>query len=962
MVSPGNQSNDMGITSSQLQDQPVDKSTMEEPRRSKIKKGKSKKKSKKRSAELEDPVDQEQESARALIKLSGATLDDSRGPYYHEDLAASQQLMDDSSPTRPRDASNTDDPITGTLQKSHSRSKGDKKAKRKRKQDDDLAFRSSEEFLNGQDNPPGFPSTPPAQTDYEEPLDYRPTISQSSHQLDDIPTDDEEVAAYMQEYEHGTAGADPPTLPNDDIYSFSQQPPDASDQEDPQAATYSIYQPPTHVHTSPNTQEQRTKKRKRRTASILEDTENGQSRVAHEEGQNTLNTDLVGAFDKFFEENVNLANMFGDHEGHNMPIDPILHSMNALPPSADLSNLNGEDDQAMQNSDRAQRKAGSSRQSKRRRLEESQNGKAEGAPYFSPYALHPNQGNPQDRVLPGVEQLRHYGSPEFGSPFIDTLRQEDTEMTFNEPQPSKPPSRKKQGAVTKVNGNKTQNRDQKSESSKRPVKEISEKGGPFSSDEVSKLDKFRETYCGANDMPVRQFNDLIQQGMRGNAPTTALFNEVHEVLPYRPRMSVQKFCRRHFHNFSARGTWTPEEDEMLKQAVAEKGNSWKAVGEMIDRMPEDCRDRYRNYLVNSEYRNREQWTDAEVRNLAMAILECMQLMKDERRQKREAERGRSIAESESESDQAVEDMKLINWQTVSSRMGEHGGSRSRLQCSIKWNQVKAQDRNNILKAAKEAGDFESRKPDPNHKAWRMRRALKKVANMRSGDQYIFLLAVLNCGAPVEGNIPWKSLGDEGFRATWNATDKKAAWSKMKSSIPGSEFMDYRNVVHLLLTQTLSQDPHALDERWDPEVDGDVNETELKRQRKAERLEKKSDRKGKQREKTHVKKDRKENRSKKSSAIVQNSDEEDNLYAGNGRLDGSSCLVDNEMHDYNRFDAFATPSGAQRERNADGEDASNTADEREQLVENGNAGRADVLFYPEEVSVDLADRMQVLRDV
>ena len=116
--------------------------------------------------------------------------------------------------------------------------------------------------------------------------------------------------------------------------------------------------------------------------------------------------------------------------------------------------------------------------------------------------------------------------------------------------------------------------------------------------------------------------------------------------------------------------------------MAEKGTSWKVVGEMIERFPEDCRDRWRNYLIH-ENRITDNWTEAEVLNLASPISDCVQSMKIERRQRKEASYGPHVPYSDDELDEDHAPLKLLNWQAVSERMGAHGGSRSRLQCSTK---------------------------------------------------------------------------------------------------------------------------------------------------------------------------------------------------------------------------------------------------------------------------------------
>lgn len=247
---------------------------------------------------------------------------------------------------------------------------------------------------------------------------------------------------------------------------------------------------------------------------------------------------------------------------------------------------------------------------------------------------------------------------------------------------------------------------------------------------------------------------------------------------------------------------------------------------MIDRFAEDCRDRYRNYHVNATNRNREHWTEAEVKNLCWAVYDCMKEMKAERRKAREEKfDGRDVPDSEPESDQEVGELKLINWQAVSDRMGSAGGGRSRLQCSFKWGKLKTAERDRYWKDLKAVVNDKSRsiqrKSTQQDKHWRLRRARKKLDNMKTGDRYDFLQALATCGAVNIGNIPWRLLGDEEFRAKWRTVDRKAAWEKFKAEVPGSAEMDYRDVINRLLTKLLAKHSNQLDERWDPRKDGDM---------------------------------------------------------------------------------------------------------------------------------------------
>ncbi len=392
--------------------------------------------------------------------------------------------------------------------------------------------------------------------------------------------------------------------------------------------------------------------------------------------------------------------------------------------------------------------------------------------------------------------------------------------------------------ASKPRGNKTQQGGKKAKNYDPPLEQVARKGGVFTKTEIAKLDAFRDTYCRENQVTQSLFNQIIQSPARGHE---ALWSSIHEVIPYRTRMSSARFCRRRYHNFSARGVWTQSEDENLKQAVAAKGKSWKVIGEMIGRHEEDCRDRYRNYFVNAQHRNREQWTEAEVSNLCRAVHDCMMAMKEERKRTKMAKfQGREVPESELESDSEAADMKLINWQTVSDCMGPVGGGRSRLQCSSKWGSLKMEQRKNylkevddILKGKKAPQPHQNGKTSSRRKGWRLSKAHKTLNNMKAGDRFDFLQAFSGCRAIEEGNIPWKHLGNEDFRSRWTVSERKAALEKFKNEIPRGSTMGYRDVVNKMLTNLMAVSGDRLSERWDRKYDVDVN-VAMSEQRSAER--------------------------------------------------------------------------------------------------------------------------------
>ena len=422
-------------------------------------------------------------------------------------------------------------------------------------------------------------------------------------------------------------------------------------------------------------------------------------------------------------------------------------------------------------------------------------------PYYSPYASHRNQDQQEMATMPIDDELGRSHSTG-----IKTSRKK---------------SRLPKGTPSGQGGARTENKSLSGAEDVQNIdpiqrkQEISNAKGHLGPQEYALVEAYRDNYCREHGIGHREFNVLIQSQIRGNPHIKAMFNDFQELFPGQRITYIQRALRRKFHNFSARGTWTAEEDEELKNAVAEKGTSWKAVGEMIERYPEDCRDRWRNYLTR-ENRVTDQWTDAELLNLASAIYDCVQTMKVERRQSKVAKYGDNAPYSDDEWEEDVAPLKLLNWQAVSDRMGVHGGTRSRLQCSSKWGKIKEEDRERLLRNVRTSQPSQDLLGQAdghlNPASWRIKKASKKVVHMLAGDRYDLLQLILHSGAPTEGNIPWRLLGEPWWQERWTVTERKAAWLMMKSELPNAENMDYRDIVYHVMTPLLEQD---LSQRWDP---------------------------------------------------------------------------------------------------------------------------------------------------
>ena len=758
------------------------------------------------------------ESAHVSLKLSGDTVY-GKGQLSSENDLASLQLQTESFPSfRGSDVPEIHNSRSSNGINSDAQAPEGRKRKRKR--------HSPETSAGKEDMSPAVAENKRSK---HAKVTSHSTPPVSTQGIDAIDTEDEAIASYLREYENGQSIITPFSPSSEDVESPSDMEKLAAKvgRDDSPIPMQSHYQLPSCSGRSPTTNVKDLPMEEQESGSDSD----GEGTTSHDlpngTGQHAFDEE---AFGDYVTSLWNSANTDYQAPSYDIPLDPMLTGNDDDPvPAAGLSLAEMDlDFTAIPPSKTKLSKVYSSR--RRGSLQENPSTDIYAFPRDDPPELDHED---QEQIMPGIEHIRNHIS-DTGILLAESERHSSPRPSSEGimiPEPTPPPLAKR----SRPRGNKTQQGGRKTKNHNTPLSQIAQKGGMFTQIEMTKLDALRDAYCEEHGFNSWKFNELIHAPVRGNNDVTELWNSIHELFPYRTRMSVSRFCRRRFHNFSARGVWTQSEDEMLERAVAEKGNSWKAVGTLINRFPEDCRDRYRNYHVNAANRNREYWTEPEVKNLCWAVYDCMRSKREERRRAKEEEYGRDVPESESDSDQEVEEMKLINWQAVSDRMGDAGGARSRLQCSHKWGKLKNAERASymrevraVMKASKKSERRKARK-DKAH--WRLRRATKKLRNMKTGDRHDFLQALSTCGVKDVENIPWKLLGDEHFRARWTTTERKAAWEMFEKEVPGSDTMNYRHVVDQLLAKLVAEDGDRLDERWDPTVDGDIN-LENKRRKKA----------------------------------------------------------------------------------------------------------------------------------
>lgn len=289
----------------------------------------------------------------------------------------------------------------------------------------------------------------------------------------------------------------------------------------------------------------------------------------------------------------------------------------------------------------------------------------------------------------------------------------------------------------------------------------------FTKEETEAIDVFIKEYQRIHDMTHEKFLRRIW----GNERKKDKFWEVlQSVLPNRTRSSLYKHVRRTYHIFEKRGVWTPEEDERLSQLAESCNAKWKIIGEQMNRMPEDCRDRWRNYVKCGSVRNVNKWTKEEEDKMK-SIIE--QILKEE---------GEKIWKNVNNGDEEsmlkqVREAQVsptINWTVISELMG---GTRSRIQCRYKWKKIMKMESLQKLQ-----------KMDRVTKIW----MLDQLKTLAQEDPHI------------ESNLDWNALAlsiprneNDSNHIQWNGVDLSTCFQRMKGTVD-SKGQSFGEVVQLLL--------------------------------------------------------------------------------------------------------------------------------------------------------------------
>ena len=198
------------------------------------------------------------------------------------------------------------------------------------------------------------------------------------------------------------------------------------------------------------------------------------------------------------------------------------------------------------------------------------------------------------------------------------------------------------------------------------------KKGPFDKSEEEIIKNKLEECKKELNMDQKAFNDFVLE--KREDPKQAenyakLWQEMTAKLVGRPNRSVRTHVRRNLTNYVYNtGPWTEEEQRKLEDGVKEHGPTWSKIAKEINRSPEHCRLRWRDYKGDGKLqRQKGKWSGEEDEKLRKAV-----------------------AESELELQEPVGDEEKGNgfWDHVCEKME---GARSGRQCESRWRIMNPKD-------------------------------------------------------------------------------------------------------------------------------------------------------------------------------------------------------------------------------------------------------------------------------
>lgn len=276
------------------------------------------------------------------------------------------------------------------------------------------------------------------------------------------------------------------------------------------------------------------------------------------------------------------------------------------------------------------------------------------------------------------------------------------------------------------------------------------KKGKFSTIEDRQLEAAIEHYKVSKQVTDEQIQELVFPQNEKNKDN-AFWSELTSAVAQRPIIAVYHHVRRMRHPNRLQGPWKRDENDRLKQAVADLGQQWEKVADRVGRPSSDCRDRYRNHILNRDIRVSGHWSKEEEDKLTRIVTDMT-------------------------INQGKDADNDVFWGRVSELMG---GTRGRQQCRIKWTDA-------LNKTIKNRGQ----KP-----RWSQQ------------DAFILVHKVDSLNVRDDTEIDWKTIPDPDWNL-WSAHTLQRRWMTMKKAIKGWYDMRHEEIMDILREKKAQLPPVA----------------------------------------------------------------------------------------------------------------------------------------------------------
>ncbi|EWC45912.1 hypothetical protein DRE_04919 [Drechslerella stenobrocha 248] len=298
--------------------------------------------------------------------------------------------------------------------------------------------------------------------------------------------------------------------------------------------------------------------------------------------------------------------------------------------------------------------------------------------------------------------------------------------------------------------------------------------GPYTTSENETIATVVQRYCAVQD-PRLSRADFAREIWKADWHTTNFWDILTAELPNRQRGSLYEHVKRSYNNFS-RGVWTAGEDQKLAQLVQQKGTKWAVIGPAMERMPKDCKDRWKNYVICGGSQQKSVWNADEKEQLAKVMDEMLTTIVAKAEQEGSTwlappDTGDAEARAKWLENEKVHHREELDWGVVSEKMGH---TRSRLQCLVKakrmWDNsapikertrkpVEGGDiaaRNTAKKGTKSA---KKKKPELQEGEERTPQKLDAASKMKIGDFFFIMQQISILGYSDLASIDWHKITD-----------------------------------------------------------------------------------------------------------------------------------------------------------------------------------------------------------